>query len=881
MAAMAEDWRQLKNDALRSGNVPNRDVKLPLRLAGTIAMTDAILTSPVVADGDVYTIDAAGVVRCVDADTLSVKWTFATPREETNCSNVSSPVIIGRYLHFGTSSGRYFVLNRADGSKVRELVCRGPIFSSPVASDNRVYFATLGAEVYAVSSEGETIWSWDFVKEVLGFEGDRWDGQAWRDHKDGRVTWRDHFCCSRNLGLVDRTLVIPAGGRTVFLEDLGAKPRLRTVGLIPSFAGKEYAASFGQSIGADGTVYVQWHRRDNAGRVEMMKLRGDNVETDFVPGTQTAINLPGLLSFSSVSIRGDEVFRCRPEMGFGLCRHGLEDQEVLRYDVYPSITSPILLSRHAVVAALDGCIYVVPLNGQEPPWKFRTAWAKPLSASPAVCDGKIFFGCEDGYLYVLGPQGDAALPSEDLQLETIRYRLTGKYADSKYDWYTNYGNLAGTNCNEQGIHPPLKLKWMRRYQGTFKHLPVCGGNRMYTHTAEGQVFAVEQESGRLLWRRYWPGTYLSFTSPIYFVHNGKERLLVPQAGMQQSRMRCLDAATGEQIWEAPFTGSPSWSRQAPPIVTQGLAIYASGSGRYASQGTERAFVMKGDPQASEDGAEVMSWIYTHDNPYYPRDNHPRIWAWNLDDGQLAWEKDFSEYGRGGNDSGLCLLDDSLFYSTFFGYSADQRRRRGLPADANGLTASLDPATGNVRWLTTKYYVTAGCTISASDGRLFLGGYNAPDQQTGDRFVYCLDARDGSPIWKSDPVRSAVNVVTIGSEYLFSNASGHDGHVIDKQTGKILSRFNYGYACTRFTCSGPYVMGANMDMIDLSQDNRLVTTGPCIDSRECVGSTVSNGRIFYTSQASGLQTSLVSGDEARGFTWSWESAAGSDAPNGQP
>ncbi len=61
------------------------------------------------------------------------------------------------------------------------------------------------------------------------------------------------------------------------------------------------------------------------------------------------------------------------------------------------------------------------------------------------------------------------------------------------------------------MRPPLKLKWVRRYEGTFKHLPVCGGGRMYTHTAEGQIFAVEQETGRLLWRRYFPDVYLSFT----------------------------------------------------------------------------------------------------------------------------------------------------------------------------------------------------------------------------------------------------------------------------------------------------------------------------------------------------------------------------------
>ena len=58
-------------------------------------------------------------------------------------------------------------------------------------------------------------------------------------------------------------------------------------------------------------------------------------------------------------------------------------------------------------------------------------------------------------------------------------------------------------------------------------------------------------------------------------------------------MRCLDAATGKLLWEAPFSGSPSWSRQFPPVVHGNLAIYASGSGTYAYQGTEKPFTFKG------------------------------------------------------------------------------------------------------------------------------------------------------------------------------------------------------------------------------------------------------------------------------------------------
>lgn len=864
LSLAAGDWPQLQGNALRSGNAPQAALQTPLGLVGAVPLTDGIYTSPVVADGRVFVVDGSGVVTALDAATLKVLWTFATRGGPGNCNNVATPAIAGNYLHVGTTAGYYYVLNCQTGAVEKEIDCREPIFSAPAAGADRVYFATLGAQVRAVEFDGTPVWTWDFVKEVVKFEGDRWSGEAWLKHRGDRVNWKDHFVCSRDICLVGKTVVIPAGGRTVFLEDAGSTPQLRVVGEIPAYDGSEFPATFGQSADAAGNVYVQWHRRDNAGRVEILKLDGKAIQADFVKGTQTAIHLPGLLSFASVSIRGNDVYRVKPESGLGLCRHvaGQEKPEVL--SEAPAISPPVITKDHAVYGGLDGKLHIISLSSADRS-SFQTPFGAPISAPVAIADGRVYVGSEDGYLYVLGAGGKAPLPMKDLEVWKIRSPLTGRLADKKFDWYTNYGDFGGTNANEQGLKPPLRMRWARRLEGTVKHLPVCGGGRMYTHTAEGQIIAVEQDTGRLLWRRYWPDVYLSFTSPLYV--DGK--LLVPQAGLKRSLVRCIDAANGKLAWEAPFTGSPSWSRQFPPLVHGKVAIYASGSGEYSNQGTEKPFTFKGTPQPSATGTEVMSFIYSNDNPYYPKDNRPRLWAWDLDTGKLLWEKDFSEYGRGGNDCGICLLDGKLYYSTFFGYSASQRARRGLPPDNNGLTACLEPETGNVVWLTTKYYVTAKCTLSARDGRLYIGGNNPANEGTKDRFVWCLDAKDGSLIWQSDPVGSALNVVTVGERFIFSNALRGRGNVFDRQTGKVVGGVDHNYACCRFTMSGEFILGANMDMIDLSKDSKLVSTGPAIDSRECLGAVVSNGRIFYTSQASGFVVSQTYGEDSRRLPAVWE------------
>lgn len=864
IAFAGDQWSQLQGDALRSGNVPHARIPDDLGLIGAVPLTDGIYAAPVVDEGAVYVVDGAGVVHAICTQTLDVRWRHATSGGSGNVNNVSTPAIVGPYLHVGNMAGFYTVLDRQTGRVVAELDCGEPIFSAPAVGDDRVYFATLGARMHAVRPDGQQVWVWDFVREVVDFEGDRWSGEDWLEARGDRVTWRDHFVCSRDICLIGRTIVMPAGGRTVFLDDDGPAATLRAVGEIPAYAGREYPATFGQSADAAGNVYVQWHRRDNAGRVDILRLTDEGVQTDFVPGTETAIHLPGLLSFASVSVRDGDVYRVRPEQGLGLCRHAADESQPEALNAAASICPPVLTSQHVLYGGLDGRLYVVPLDGS-PSQSHPTAFDRPISAPLAVARGLVFVGSEDGYLYVFGAGGDADLPTQWLEIEQIRSPLTGPLAGAEYDWYTNYGDFSSTNANDQGLELPLRMRWGRRLAGTVKHLPVCGGGRLYTHTAEGQILAMEQDTGRLLWRQYWPDVYLSFTSPLYY----RGKLLVPQAGMRRSLIRCLDAATGQLLWEAPFSGSPSWSRQFPPVVHENVAIYASGSGVYAAQGSETPFTFRGDPEPTEDGREVMSWIYSNDNPYYPRDNRPLIWAWDLDTGEIVWQRDFSEYGRGGNDCGICLYDGKLYYSTFFGYAASQRARRGLPPDHNGLTACLDPMTGEILWLTTDYFVTAKCTLSARDGRLFIGGHNRASEDTQDRFVWCLDAEDGSLIWQSDPVTSALNVVTVGERFVFSNALRGRGNVFDRHTGQVVAGVGHNYACCRFTLSEPYVLGANMDMIDLADDGRLVSTGPAIDSRECLGAIISNGRMFYISQASGLIVSQTYGQQARRVPAVWQ------------
>ncbi len=832
--AHGEDWEQLKYDSRHSGNVVDRTVSPSPGLLGAVPLSDAIFTAPVVSQGRVFVVDGSGVAFCINQDTLEVIWRFQSKGGKANCNNVSSPAIAGRFLHFGTMGGTYYILDTEDGRVVKEIACDEPIFGAPVVANGRVYFASLGARIYALEPDGTICWKWDYVREHLGFTGDRWKGEDWLDFRKGeRIDFGQQFCSTRDMAIDGKTLVVPVGNTTLWLEDDGDKAQL-----MDRFHGpREDIVITGVSINDKGAAYVQLMRNDNQGQLQINRRVDGQMISEKVAGTITGPKSFGCGSFNSVSFHGGDVYRCRPQEGFGLSRYSPGSDEPEHLGGYPSNSSPILLRNSAVYGGLDGRLYLVPLSqeGKKPEkvWSFRTAFDKAISAPVAVADGRIYFGCEDGYLYILGAKGQEPLPTKDLELWKIRSSLSSSLASAKYDWFTSFGNWSNTNRSDQNVKPPFRTKWIRRYDGSVKHSSTGGGGRLYTHTAEGQIFAVEQETGRQLWQRYFPGAHISYTSPSY--HDG--RLFVPQAGLDQSWLRCLDAETGELLWENLIAGSPSWNRQLPPIIHGNLAIYMYGTGKY----------------------QPDRWLFGHqkiDN--FPADHRPLVRAWNIDTGEEAWKIDFSKYGSGGDDSGICLTDGTLYYSCYFGNSP--ARRRGRPG-AKGLTAAINPATGSMKWLTTDYFVHGGCTISAEDGRLYLGGYDQLKNRKS--FVWCLDASDGSLVWESEPIPQVIKVVTIGSKHLFVHSQNLKGFLLDKQTGKISTTLTEGYRCTQFVLSEPFLFGSNMDMIDLSDTGniRLVSTGPAIDVHECVGTMISNGRLFYTSHAGCLQMSKSYGDEA--------------------
>ena len=84
-------------------------------------------------------------------------------------------------------------------------------------------------------------------------------------------------------------------------------------------------------------------------------------------------------------------------------------------DATPIVTSHALAKEHLVATTLRGDVLVIDLaaNQPVPPFRFRTPNGKGIGSSPAISGGRIYFGCDDGYFYVLGPDGNLHPTADD------------------------------------------------------------------------------------------------------------------------------------------------------------------------------------------------------------------------------------------------------------------------------------------------------------------------------------------------------------------------------------------------------------------------------------------------------------------------------------
>jgi outer membrane protein assembly factor BamB len=127
-----------------------------------------ITASPIVYDGRVYTLDAAGLVTAVGASGGSVAWrATTTPPNEKDQEGFGGGLAAdsGR-IYAATGFGTVVAFEAASGKKLWEKSLGAPLRASPTASAERVFVVTKAGKVFCLSgSDGTELWSFTGMGE--------------------------------------------------------------------------------------------------------------------------------------------------------------------------------------------------------------------------------------------------------------------------------------------------------------------------------------------------------------------------------------------------------------------------------------------------------------------------------------------------------------------------------------------------------------------------------------------------------------------------------------------------------------------------------------------------------------------------------------------
>jgi outer membrane protein assembly factor BamB len=243
--------------------------------------------------------------------------------------------------------------------------------------------------------------------------------------------------------------------------------------------------------------------------------------------------------------------------------------------------------------------------------RWKSAYAQPVTSSPALLDGAVVFGCRDGHLYVLD-------------------KASGK------------------------------LKWKYKASGGVGASPVVAGDKIVAADYGGNVFALRAATGKPVWKRRLPMKVVS--SPCVL----GERLFI---GCNDGSAYCLSVTDGRVLWKRKTGGRIRAALSATPkrvfVTSYDGYIYALSPGtgdvvwKYHLKGSvagspaaDDSLVVIGAPSGGVFGLDaqngMLRWRYAQTGPVksravlvygrvYVGSNDHYVYCLDAKEGTLIWK----------------------------------------------------------------------------------------------------------------------------------------------------------------------------------------------------------------------------------------------------
>lgn len=265
----------------------------------------------------------------------------------------------------------------------------------------------------------------------------------------------------------------------------------------------------------------------------------------------------------------------------------------------------------------------------------------------------------------------------------------------------------------KGVKPPYRLLWHYSGRPLLEFPPVYANGRLYFINNNGYAFALNANTGKVLWERRLG--VLNASSPAYY----KNRVYI--VNLVPGHIVKLNAITGKTIWKRALPGRA----ESSPLVLGNTVYFGCESDQLFALNTSNGHTRWVTTLAGP----VKSAPAFHHGILFVGDYGGDMNAVNAKTGAIKWQT--ASLGQGFGTSGEFYSTPAVAFGRVYAGNNDDR------------VYSFDEKTGEIAWsFSTGGYVYSGPTVASTQNTpptVYIGSF--------DGNIYALNAKTGEPRWQ--------------------------------------------------------------------------------------------------------------------------------------
>jgi outer membrane protein assembly factor BamB len=309
----------------------------------------------------------------------------------------------------------------------------------------------------------------------------------------------------------------------------------------------------------------------------------------------------------------------------------------------PIVTSPTIADGVVYIAAMDGHLYAIDQETGKEKWDFKSRM--PIASSPAVADGMLYFVSSAGSLAALDlatGKPKWVLPVEferKFEAKNLHgYPSAAQTIPDAWDVFTSSPAVANGKVYfgsaDGGVYAADAktgiLQWKFATHDVVHASPAVVNGVVYIGSWDSYLYAIDAETGLQKWA-FKSGEDNTIHNQVGFQSSPAVVDGTVYVGCRDAHVYAIDAATGHKKWDYPT--SKSWVNGTPAVRDGVVYVGTSDSSRFMALDAKTGR-LKWNFKA---GAYIFSSAALAGDLAYFGSHNGKLYAIDTRTGDLAWD----------------------------------------------------------------------------------------------------------------------------------------------------------------------------------------------------------------------------------------------------